>query len=82
VCDGTACHVKGSQELVDALKAGLGLAGGRQTTQDMLFTLETVSCLGACGLAPAMVVNEDVHGQVDPAAACAIVDGIRRQEAL
>ena len=82
VCDGTACHVKGSQELVDALKAGLGLAGGRKTTPDMLFTLETVSCLGACGLAPAMVVNEDVHGQVDPAAACAIVDGIRRREAL
>ena len=82
VCDGTACHVKGSQDLVDALQASLGLGGARTTTPDMLFTLETVSCLGACGLAPAMVVNEEVHGQVDPAGARAIVEGIRRQEGL
>jgi NADH-quinone oxidoreductase subunit E len=82
VCDGTACHVKGSQELVDALEAKLGLSGARKTTPDMLFTLETVSCLGACGLAPAMVVNDDVHGQVEAGAACAIVDGIRREEGL
>jgi NADH-quinone oxidoreductase subunit E len=82
VCDGTACHVKGSQDLVDALNAKLGLDGKRKTTHDMLFTLETVSCLGACGLAPAMVVNEDVHGQVGADLACEIVDGIRRQEGL
>jgi NADH-quinone oxidoreductase subunit E len=82
VCDGTACHVKGSQELVDTLRARLDLAGTRNTTPDLLFTLETVSCLGACGLAPAMVVNDEVHGQVDPAAASAILDGIRRQEGL
>jgi len=82
VCDGTACHVKGSQDLVDALEARLGLGGSRRTTPDMLFTLETVSCLGACGLAPAMVVNDEVHGQVDAAGACAIVDSICRQEGL
>jgi NADH-quinone oxidoreductase subunit E len=82
VCDGTACHVKGSQELVDALRARLDLGGPCSTTPDMLFTLETVSCLGACGLAPAMVVNEAVHGQVGAAAACAIVDGICREEGL
>ena len=82
VCDGTACHVKGSQDLVDALQARLGLAGGRKTTPDMMFTLETVSCLGACGLAPAMVVNEDVHGQVEAEAARAILEGIRRQEGM
>jgi NADH-quinone oxidoreductase subunit E len=82
VCDGTACHVKGSQELVDALQAALGLGGSRKTTADMMFTLETVSCLGACGLAPAMVVNEDVHGQVRPEAACAILEAIRRKEGL
>jgi NADH-quinone oxidoreductase subunit E len=82
VCDGTACHVKGSQELVDALETRLGLGGPRRTTADMLFTLETVSCLGACGLAPAMVVNDEVHGQVDAAGALAIVEGIRRQEGL
>ena len=82
VCDGTACHVKGSQDLVDALEARLGVAGARKTTPDMLFTLETVSCLGACGLAPAMVVNEDIHGQVGPDEACAILEAIRRQEGL
>jgi len=82
VCDGTACHVKGSQDLVDALTQKLGLDGARKTTPDMMFTLETVSCLGACGLAPAMVVNDDVHGQVKSAAACEIVDGIRRQEGM
>jgi NADH-quinone oxidoreductase subunit E len=82
VCDGTACHVKGSQDLVDALRAKLGLSADRKTTPDMLFTLETVSCLGACGLAPAMVVNEDVHGQVQADTACAVIDGIRQQEGL
>ena len=82
VCDGTACHVKGSQDLVDVLQARLGLGGARKTTPDMLFTLETVSCLGACGLAPAMVVNEDVHGQVKPELACEILDGIRLKEGL
>ncbi len=82
VCDGTACHVKGSQDLVDALQSRLGLTGARKTTQDMMFTLETVSCLGACGLAPAMVVNEDVHGQVGPDQALEILDGIRQQEGM
>lgn len=82
ICDGTACHVKGSQDLVDALEADLGLGGARRTTPDMLFTLETVSCLGACGLAPAMVVNETVHGQVGPGAARGILAAIREQEGL
>ena len=82
VCDGTACHVKGSQALVDALKADLGLTGSRKTTPDLLFTLETVSCLGACGLAPAMVINENVHGQVTPGDALALIGGIRREEGL
>jgi NADH-quinone oxidoreductase subunit E len=82
ICDGTACHVKGSQELVDVLETKLGLGAARKTTPDMLFTLETVSCLGACGLAPAMVVNDEVHGQVAPDAACAIVEAIRTQEGL
>jgi len=82
VCDGTACHVKGSQDLVDALQAKLSLGGKRKTTGDMMFTLETVSCLGACGLAPAMVVNDEVHGQVGAEAAVAIVEGIRQQEGM
>ncbi|HWQ10836.1 MAG TPA: NAD(P)H-dependent oxidoreductase subunit E [Holophaga sp.] len=81
VCDGTACHVKGSGAIADELKRHLGLRGKQKTTPDMLFTLETVSCLGACGLAPVVVVNEDVHGQVDVAQAVAMAQAIADKEA-
>jgi len=81
VCDGTACHVKGSAALIEALRKELGLDEKRNTTADMLFTLETVSCLGACGLAPAVVINEEVHGLVTPEAAAALVRTIRVKEA-
>ncbi len=60
-CDGTACHVRGSQAILDTLRAELGLSEAKKTTDDLLFTVETVSCLGACGLAPAMTVNGEVH---------------------
>jgi NADH-quinone oxidoreductase subunit E len=62
VCDGTACHVKGSLALLEALRERLGLSDSRTTTPDLLFTLETVACVGACGLAPVLVVNDEVHG--------------------
>ena len=81
VCDGTACHVKGSGALADTLRKELGLEGRRKTTEDLLFTLETVSCLGACGLAPVMTVNGEVHGLVSPEAAAAILRGLREKEA-
>ena len=80
LCDGTACHVKRSHGILEALYGRLGLSAERNTTDDMLFTVETVSCLGACGLAPVMVVNEEVHGQVTPEAALAIVDKIIEKE--
>lgn len=80
VCDGTACHVKGSSALAEILQSHLKIAAGETTTADMLFTLETVSCLGACGLAPVMVLDEVVHGQMTPAEACALVDTIRKNE--
>jgi len=82
VCDGTACHVKGSTELVDTIKERLKLPKGKKTTPDMLFTLETVSCLGACGLAPAVVVNEDVHGQMTAESTRQLLDGIFAQEGI
>jgi len=81
VCDGTACHVKGSSEIATTLRAHLNLGPGENTTQDLLFTLETVSCLGACGLAPVMVVNDAVHGQISSAQACSIVDSLKKSEA-
>lgn len=80
VCDGTACHVKGSGALIDALRTEFRLEGKAKTTPDMLFTLETVSCLGACGLAPVMVINEEVHGLVSPDAALKIVREIKAKE--
>jgi NADH-quinone oxidoreductase subunit E len=80
VCDGTACHVKGSNPLIEVLRQKLGLTAERKTTADMLFTLETVSCLGACGLAPVMLVNEEVYGQVTKEKVVAIIDSIKTQE--
>jgi len=80
VCDGTACHVKGSTVLLDALRAKLKLAADSNTTSDMLFTLETVSCLGACGLAPAGVINEQVYGQMTPDKVSAVIDKIIEEE--
>lgn len=66
-CDGTACHVKGSTLVMDAIRAHLGLKDGEKTTKDGMFSFETVSCLGACGLAPVMMIDDTVHGQSTPA---------------
>ncbi len=80
LCDGTACHVKKSIPILEALQKRLGLSDTNKTTADMLFTVETVSCLGACGLAPVMVINDDVHGQMTPENAVALVDEIVAKE--
>nr|HID58859.1 2Fe-2S iron-sulfur cluster binding domain-containing protein [Desulfobacterales bacterium] len=61
VCLGTACHVKGAGDIVSVFEKELGIQTG-ETTEDMLFTLEAVRCIGCCGLAPVLKVNEDVHG--------------------
>ena len=61
VCDGTACHVRKGRAILEALKKELGLSGNKLTTDDMMFTVETVSCLGACGLAPVMTINDEVY---------------------
>ncbi len=81
VCDGTACHVKGSSKIIAALRERLNLTEKKHTTPDMLFTLETVSCLGACGLAPVLVVDDDVHGQITPQKAVEIVERLMAEEA-
>jgi NADH-quinone oxidoreductase subunit E len=80
LCDGTACHVRDSIPILESLKNRLGLTEKSNTTPDMLFTVETVSCLGACGLAPVMVVNDDVHGLMNPQKALEVVDDILRKE--
>lgn len=80
LCDGTACHVRGSEPILEALRKRLNVSQEKPTTEDMMFTVETVSCLGACGLAPVMVINEDVHGQVTPEAALQLVEDILQAE--
>jgi NADH-quinone oxidoreductase subunit E len=81
LCDGTACHVKQSLPILDALHEKLGTSEKRKTSQDMLFTVETVACLGACGLAPVVVVDDQVYGQMTPERAVALVDEIVTREA-
>ena len=80
VCDGTACHVRKSVPVREALEKHLGLGKGKQTTDDMLFTIEIVSCLGACGLAPVMTINDKVHPKMNPDKAVEIIDELKEGE--
>jgi len=80
LCDGTACHVKDSIPILDAIRKRLGLDEKHKTTPDMLFTVETVACLGACGLAPVVVVDDQVHGQMTPENGVKLIETIIAQE--
>lgn len=82
VCNGTACHVKGSMNIIDEIKRKLNLTGENLNTEDMLFSLEILSCVGACGLAPVLMVNEDVHGQVKPRNIIKEIDRITKMEKI
>jgi NADH-quinone oxidoreductase subunit E len=81
VCTGTACHVRKSEPIYNALREDLKLTGKKKTSSDGKFTLETVACLGACGLAPVMTIDGEVHSKMTPEAAVALIDEIRRKEA-
>lgn len=72
VCQGTACHVRGAKAILTALEDNLKVQAGG-TTPDLRFTLETVACIGACGLAPVMMVNDDTHGRLTPEAVSVIL---------
>jgi NADH:ubiquinone oxidoreductase subunit E len=65
ICRGTACHVKGGRSILRFIKRELGLDEG-ETSPDYQFTLETVACLGACFLAPTMMVNKTYYGRLSP----------------
>ena len=80
VCDGTACHVRGSLPVLNAIKEKIKLEEGKFTTRDGLFTLEIVSCLGACGLAPVVVINEKVYPQMTPDAISIVLDTLMKEE--
>jgi len=76
VCDGTACHIRGAPVLLDALGRALGIKPG-ETTADGLFTIETVNCLGACAIAPVMVVDQKYHSKVKPDEVGAILKALQ-----
>lgn len=73
VCDGTACHVRNAAPVLEALWKELGLSGEKRTTDDGMFTVETVSCLDACSLAPTMMVNDRVCSAMTPEKALAVL---------
>ena len=80
VCAGTACHVRKFGPIYDAIHEYLGLNDKRKTSADGMFTLETVACLGACGLAPVMTVDGEVYPKMAPDAAIALLEEIRAKE--
>ena len=82
VCDGTACHVRKSQPIYTAIREHLELEGKQKTDADGLFTLETVACLGACGLSPVLTIDGEVHAKMTPDSALALLESIRKEEEL
>jgi NADH:ubiquinone oxidoreductase subunit E len=78
-CAGTACHVSGSRMIIEILEDELGVEVGG-TTADGLFTLNTVACIGCCSLAPVIMINNDTHGRLTPAAARKIIRDYRRRD--
>ena len=68
VCRGTACHVRGAQQILEELSRQLGIEEG-ETTPDLKYTLETAACLGCCALAPCITINKSVHGRLTPSKA-------------
>ncbi len=81
VCDGTACHVRKGTLILERLYKELGLTKDKHTTDDMMFSIETVSCLGACGLAPVLTVNDEVHPSMTPEKVTALIKELKEKEA-
>lgn len=79
VCDGTACHVRKSIPILQRLRKELGLSETKHTTEDLSFTVETVSCLGACGLAPVLTVNDKVYPAMTPDKAAALLEELKEE---
>lgn len=79
ICDGTACHVRRSIPILEKIRSELGLQNGKKTTDDMNFTVETVSCLGACGLAPVLTVNDKVYAAMTPEKAVELINTLKEE---
>ena len=81
ICKGTACYVNGAERIIEAVQEELGI-GDNQTTEDGLFSLSLVSCLGCCSLAPVMMINEDTYGSLTPDKVKQILRDIRAKEGM
>lgn len=79
LCQGTACHVNGSEKIEKAIKDELGISDG-ETTEDGLFTLKNVACLGCCSLSPVMMINEETYGSLTPEKTKEILRSLREKE--
>ena len=77
VCDGTACHVRHSVPILNALRKELSLSEEKKTTDDLMFTVETVACLGACSSAPAITLNNEIYPNMTPESAVALVKSLK-----
>ena len=77
ICDGTACHVRKSIPILERLRSELNLSSQKPTTDDLMFTVETVSCLGACGLAPVITINDKVYPAMTPDKASALLNELK-----
>ncbi len=79
VCAGTACHVSGAKLITETIEDELGIEVGG-TTEDGLFTMNTVACIGCCSLAPVINIDEDTHGRLTPASVRKLLRKVRREE--
>ncbi len=79
VCHGTACHVQNADAISDAIKEALNVKDG-ETTEDRLFTLESVACLGCCSLAPVMMIGDEAYGKLTGASSVKIIKDIKIKE--
>lgn len=80
ICNGTACHVRNSMPILNKVREHLKVDEKNPTTADNMFTVETVSCLGACGLAPVITVNDKVYPSMTPEKAVELIEEIRKEE--
>ncbi len=80
LCQGTACHVNGSERIESAISERLGISDG-ETTDDGMFSLKNVACLGCCSLSPVMMINGETYGSLTPEKAVSVIDSLYEEEA-
>ncbi|MCX7793910.1 MAG: NAD(P)H-dependent oxidoreductase subunit E [Thermodesulfovibrionales bacterium] len=80
VCCGAACHIKGANHLLDVLKTNLSLGDGEDTTSDLTFTVQKATCVGACNIAPVVIVNDRVYGKMNGEEIKKIITGYKRED--